>query len=438
MNLLLTQTVHILCYSPISFITYLILGRMLKIRRHVLFAFVLTALHVFFHILYTIAVYYQVPWADPVRTVVQIALDLIVPVIASDRKPWIAVLGGSLTLLAGVVGEMVSLFTFASLNGTFDIHGMTDPFANPTAYIAMYAINLTATLVFLAIVWFLWIRIVEKSRPEIVWYYLLFPTSQVVLLAVAGIYCTTYNMPLNRYLYLLIAAIFCFAADWILFRSMRELSEKTIADERALWYEQLLDQQQSYYSYILADQEEASHIRHDMRNQIQTVYALMQSGDSDTAQAQLGELTRMTEQHQSFCRNRIVDAILHVKDLQYRDRGIKLQCQCSVPEDLAVAGTDLCSLFSNLLDNAANAVDPLEPQQKIVSLSSVFDQNVFIVRCENPYPGEKSLLPSHRPDGHGLGLSILEDLAKRYQGEMNTETDNEIFKVTLWLLPSDN
>ena len=438
MNLLITQTIHILCYSPISFITYLLLGRMLKIRRHVLFAFVLTALHVFFHILYTIAVYYQVPWADPVRTVVQIALDLIVPVIASDRKPWIAVLGGSLTLLAGVVGEMVSLFTFASLNGTFDIHGMTDPFANPTAYIAMYAINLTATLVFLAIVWFLWIRIVEKSRPEIVWYYLLFPTSQVVLLAVAGIYCTTYNMPLNRYLYLLIAAIFCFAADWILFRSMRELSEKTIADERALWYEQLLDQQQSYYSYILADQEEASHIRHDMRNQIQTVYALMQSGDSDTAQAQLGELTRMTEQHQSFCRNRIVDAILHVKDLQYRDRGIKLQCQCSVPEDLAVAGTDLCSLFSNLLDNAANAVEPLEPQQKIVSLSSVFDQNVFIVRCENPYPGEKSLLPSHRPDGHGLGLSILEDLAKRYQGEMNTETDNDIFKVTLWLLPSDN
>ena len=438
MNLLITQTIHILCYSPISFITYLILGRMLKIRRHVLFAFVLTALHVFFHILYTIAVYYQVPWADPVRTVVQIALDLIVPVIASDRKPWIAVLGGSLTLLAGVVGEMVSLFTFASLNGTFDIHGMTDPFANPTAYIAMYAINLTATLVFLAIVWFLWIRIVEKSRPEIVWYYLLFPTSQVVLLAVAGIYCTTYNMPLNRYLYLLIAAIFCFAADWILFRSMRELSEKTIADERALWYEQLLDQQQSYYSYILADQEEASHIRHDMRNQIQTVYALMQSGDSDTAQAQLGELTRMTEQHQSFCRNRIVDAILHVKELQYRDRGIKLQCQCSVPEDLAVAGTDLCSLFSNLLDNAANAVEPLEPQQKIVSLSSVFDNNVFTVRCENHYPGEESLLPSHRPDGHGLGLSILEDLAKRYQGEMNTETDNDIFKVTLWLLPSDN
>ena len=434
MNLIVSQTIHILCYSPISLITYLVLGRMLKIRRHVLFAFLLTGIHVFFHILYTTAIYFQIPWADPARTVIQIALDLIVPVIFSDRKPWIAVLGGSLTLMAGIVGEMVSLFTFSALKGTFDIHGMTDPFANPTAYIAMYAINLTVTLIFLAIVWFLWIRIVEKSRPEIVWYYLLFPTSQVVLLAVAGIYCTTYNMPLNRYLYLLVAAIFCFAADWILFRSMRELSEKAVADERALWYEQLLDQQQSYYSYILADQEEASHIRHDMRNQLQTVYALMQSGNAETAQAQLEELTRRTEQRRSFCRNRIVDAILHVKELQFRDRGIKLQCQCSVPEELAVSGTDLCSLFSNLLDNAANAVEPLDPQDKTISLSSGLEGNVFTVRCRNPYPGEESLRPSHRPDGHGLGLSILEDLAKRYQGDMKIDTDQGMFSVTIWLL----
>lgn len=433
MNLLLTQAIHILCYSPISFITYLVLGRMLKIRRHVLFAFALTALHVFFHILYTIAVHYQIPWADAARTVVQIGLDLIVPWIVSDRKPWIAVLGGSFTLLAGVVGEMVSLFTFAAMNGTFDIHGMVDPFPNPPAYIAMYVVNLTATMIFLAIVWFLWIRIVEKSRPEIVWYYLLFPTSQVVLLAVAGIYCTTYNMPLNRYLYLLFAAVFCFVADWLLFRSMRELSEKAVADERTLWYEQLLDQQQSYYSYILADQEEASHIRHDMRNQIQTVYALMQSGDAETAQKQLGELTRMTEQNRSFCRNRIVNAILHVKELQYRDRGIRLQCQCSVPEDLQVNGTDLCSLFSNLLDNAATAVDALETGKKDITLSSGLEGNVFTVRCENPYSGKDSLRPSHRPDGHGLGLSILEELAQRYQGNMKIDTDHDVFSVTIWM-----
>lgn len=175
-----------------------------------------------------------------------------------------------------------------------------------------------------------------------------------------------------------------------------------------------------------------------MRNQLQTVYALMQSGDAETAQQQLGELTKMTEQHHSFCRNRIVDAILHVKELQYRDRGIRLQCRCTVPEDLAVAGTDLCSLFSNMLDNAANALDLMEIPQKTISLSSAYEGNVFTVRCENPYPGEESLQPSHRPDGHGLGLSILEDLAKRYQGELSINTENDVFKVTVWLIASLN
>ena len=53
--------------------------------------------------------------------------------------------------------------------------------------------------------------------------------------------------------------------------------------------------------------------------------------------------------------------------------------------------------------------------------------------CENPYSGEDSLRPSHRPDGHGLGLSILEDLANRYQGEINVEHIQNVFVVTIWL-----
>ena len=439
MHLLLSQAVHILCYSPISLLTYYVLARMLKVRRTVLFAFGLTTIHVLYHILYTLAVLYEVPYADLGRTVGQIAIDLIVPlVVLKERKPGLIILGVSMVLLAGVFGEVCGITTFSAMGGIFDSHSMTDPFINPKAYAVMYLVNLTFTSIFLVVFWFLWNRIVERSRPEMAWYFMLFPTSQVVLLAMLGVYTDSYNMPIERYLYMIPAMAFCVLADIILFRSMRIVSQKAVADERALWYEQLLDQQQNYYSYILADQEEASHIRHDMRNQLQTVYALMESGDSETARKQLGELTRKTDQHHSFCQNRIVDAILHVKELQFRDHGIRLQCQCSVPEDLAITGTDLCSLFSNLLDNAANAVDSLEPKRKTISLSSDLEGNVFTVRCENPYPGEESIRPSHRPDGHGLGLSILEDLAKRHQGELSISTEKDIFTATVWLFVSSN
>ena len=431
--MILSELIHILCYAPLSFITYLVLGRMLDIPKRAGFSLLMTMLHVVLHALYTFAVMKGIPWADVVRTIAQMSVVFLLPLFFSRRKRAHTILGSTLTMLASTAAELVALFTYASLGESFDSHIMANPFSNVPAYILMYVMNLVFLLIFLWIIWTLWNRFVLRSSAKAAWYFMIFPLSQVIWLAIAEIYAITSSMPLTRYLYFIPGILFSVLADWLLFRSIASITRQAADEERALWLEQLLDQQQSYYSYILADQEEASHIRHDMRNQIQTVYALMQSGDSETAQNQMKELTRMTEQSHSFCRNRIVDAILHVKELQFRDRGIKLQCQCSVPEDLSIAGTDLCSLFSNLLDNAAAALESLESSKKTITLSSVFERNVFTVRCANPYPGEKSIRPSHRGDGHGLGLSILEDLAQRYDGELKIDAASDLFTVTIWL-----
>ena len=328
--MIFNELIHILCYAPLSFITYLVLGHMLDVSKRTGFSFLMTMLHVGLHILYTFAVIQGIPWADLVRTIAQMSVVFIVPLFFSRRRKAHTVLCSTLTMLASTAAELAALFTYTSLGGSFDAHIMTDPSANVPAYILMYVINLVFLLIFLWIIWNLWSRFVLRSSPKAAWYFMIFPLSQVIWLAIAEIYAITSRLAPIRYLYFVPGILLSVLADWLLFRSIAALTRQAADEARALWFEQLLEQQQSYYSYILADQEEASHIRHDMRNQIQTAYALIQSGDSETAQAQLGELTRMTEQRQSFCRNRIVDAILHVKELQCRDRGIKLQCQCSV------------------------------------------------------------------------------------------------------------
>ena len=432
--MIINELIHILCYAPLSFITYLVLGHMLNVPRKACFSLLMTMLHVLLHVLYTLAVIQEISWADLVRTILQMSVVFIVPLFFSRRKRAHTILCSTLTMLASTAAELMALVTYSSLGGTFDAHIMTDPSSNVPAYILMYVINLSFLLLFLWIIWTLWNRFVVHSASRAAWYFMIFPLSQVIWLAIAEIYAVTSSMPAIRYLYFIPGILLSVLADWLLFRSIAVLTRQAADEERARWYEDLLGQQHNYYSYILADQEAASHIRHDMRNQIQTVYALMQAGDADTAQKQLGELTRMTEQHHSFCRNRIVDALLHVKELQFRDRGIRLQCQCSVPDDLPVAGTDLCSLFSNLLDNAANGAEFINIGRKTISLSSGLEESVFTVHCENPYPGEDSLRPSHRPDGHGLGLTILEELAKRYRGEVQIQKDSETFSVTVWLI----
>lgn len=240
-------------------------------------------------------------------------------------------------------------------------------------------------------------------------------------------------MPSSRYLYFAPAILLSILADWLLFRSIGKLTKQAADEAEARWYRELLQQQQSYYSYILADQEDAAHIRHDMRNQLQTVTALMESGEMATAQDQLNEMSKLVDRRPAFCRNTVVNALLHVKQLQLNEDGISLDCHCTVPEKINISGIDLCSLFSNLLDNAAHAVRSLPVDQRRIVISSQMNGDVLTVRCENPYDPDEVFLPSHRPDGHGLGLIILQDLAERYHGRLETQTEDGFFTATIWL-----
>lgn len=428
------ELIHIFSYSPLSFITYLVLGHILDVPKLIWFSFIMTLIHVVFHGLYLCAVIADISWADPMRTILQLSVDLIIPLFFSRRKLSHTVLGSTLTMLAATMAEGTALFTYSAFGGSFDSHVMTDPFSNTPAYMMMYAMNLSFILFFLWLVWYLWNRFVLRSHPKAAWFFMLFPLSQVIWLTVAEIYAITSRMPTSRYLYFIPAILFSILADWLVFRSIRTISRQAADEERSVWYRELLDHQENYYSYILADQEEASHIRHDIRNQLQTVVALMQSGDSNAAQSQLGELKRITDQSQVFCENRIVNAILHVKQLQFRDQGIRLECRCNIPDDLPVTGVDLCSLFSNLLDNAANGVKNLPTTIRNISLSSDWNGQILTVRCENAYPDDAPLRPSYRRDGHGLGLTILEDIASRYHGEMKVDASSGIFIVTIWFV----
>ena len=219
-------------------------------------------------------------------------------------------------------------------------------------------------------------------------------------------------------------------ADFLLFRSISAFSARALAEERAGWFEHLLDQQQAYYDHILADQEDASHIRHDIRNQLQTAYALVRSGDTEAAIAQLDSISATLEQNTQYCANRVVNALLNVKAARFSEAGIPLKCSCVVPEYIAIPGVELCSLFSNVLDNAFNACRDVLTEEPSAAISSDVQNGMLIVRCTNSYdPAAKK----ESAPGHGLGLDILQDLTDRHNGELKVEQSDHHFTITIWL-----
>ena len=92
-----------------------------------------------------------------------------------------------------------------------------------------------------------------------------------------------------------------------------------------------------------------------MRNQIQTIYGLLERGEESLAREHLDGLSALLPEQERLCENRIADTILSEKRKLCEQAGIQSEFSCSVPAGLPFDSVTLCSLFSNLLDNAIAA-----------------------------------------------------------------------------------
>jgi sensor histidine kinase regulating citrate/malate metabolism len=84
----------------------------------------------------------------------------------------------------------------------------------------------------------------------------------------------------------------------------------------------------------------------------------------------------------------------------------------------------LCSVFSNMLDNAIAACVKAQSRDKpLIRLSSIVDGDYLIVKTTNP--SEKP--NSKAAPGRGYGLRILSELAERYGGNFQCHYREGVF-----------
>ena len=418
------------CYTPSSLVTYYVMAKMLNISKRWLFMVGATLAHILLTIATAYAIDRGLPNADTMRVVLQSAIYVSAAMLFSREPISRRLMAFGLCYLGALFSEFGSLIVYSLLGGSVQTHGIADAMEHLSFYFFMQAVCFALLVAFLLIAMLIWNRVIMKSHQKVLWHFSLFPASQIVLICIAGYFATINDFQVWRYYLLGGAVLLCVAADFLLFRSVSAFSARALAEERAGWFEHLLDQQQAYYDHILADQEDAAHIRHDIRNQLQTAYALVRSGDTEAAITQLGEISDGLDQNPHYCANRVVNALLNVKAARFAEAEIPLQCSCEVPQYLSIPGVELCSLFSNMLDNAFTACKNDDSGQRSASISSDVQNGMLIVRCGNSYdPAQKT--PS--APGHGLGLDILRDLTERRGGEMQIEQAERRFNITVWL-----
>lgn len=210
--------------------------------------------------------------------------------------------------------------------------------------------------------------------------------------------------------------------DAALFAELRELRKRKLLEaENAILEKQRLSQQ--LHSEALAAQEnEIAAMRRDIAAQAETIRRMLSGGETEQAKKTADEFLRRSAYHSKLgqCENPIVDAFLYSRAEELSSAGTALELDVCLPSYAGISDTELITLFSNLLDNAAEAGESVETGKRFVRLRAAARDGWLAVRMENSAsPKPRKHRRRVRELQRGLGFSILSELTERYNGSFS-------------------
>jgi Signal transduction histidine kinase regulating citrate/malate metabolism len=205
--------------------------------------------------------------------------------------------------------------------------------------------------------------------------------------------------------------------------------------------------QKNNYEMMLAKEEETREFRHDISNHIICLKELVKSGNMVDANNYIDQMQiKISEIKKKYYTtgNEILDAILNFY-INLLDDKIEVSITGRCNYELAVNSVELCSIISNPLQNAVEALNNLSIQEKgylkvqiqstqqnfKIVISNSLDTANVVIRNGLPITNKKD------KENHGIGLKNVKKLVEKNQGLFNVEILDAEFRVTL-ILPVKN
>lgn len=292
-----------------------------------------------------------------------------------------------------------------------------------STYITILTIALSVLLAAAAGV-IIWRLAKTKRNPVFVTLFLVLPAGQLLLLR--SFLFDTWTA------YWLAGVLFGLVADILLLIYTISQEKKIAAQKELSELRHRMALEKAHYDSIEAGREQLEEIRLDFSRRLEAVASLAGSGDGRTGEmiADLSKRINRTQEN-PYCAIPVVNAILAEKEKTCEEESIGLAVELDIPEPLVVLPMHLCSIFSNILDNAIAACRKLQSAAKPeIRISSRTDGDYLFIKATNP-----SDKPGAKPaPGRGYGMRILSELAGRYGGNFQSDYSEGTFTAVVSLL----
>lgn len=226
----------------------------------------------------------------------------------------------------------------------------------------------------------------------------------------------------------------------IVFKIIKDIKEKS--EERLL--KEKIDIQYKYYLNLQESQNKVKKLYHDINNHIFCIKNL--SYDKEDVNKYIEEMSKELNQFKEIHNtgNMILDIILNEKQNICNENNIDLTCDVNFSKCNFIEMTDVCSIFSNILDNAIEACNKTYMDKKYIKIRGTLVKSYYVIRCENSKTNKleikNSKIITSKKDKfiHGIGLKSVKSSIKKYNGDLEIEDFKNKFLLQIYIPIDEN
>lgn len=217
------------------------------------------------------------------------------------------------------------------------------------------------------------------------------------------------------------------------------MKESTLENENKI-IRQKIESQYKHYLELQNAQLKIRKLYHDMNNHLVCIENMNNKGKS--SKDYLSSLRKELDEWGSIdtTGNMIVDIILSEKRDVCRKENISFHADIKFMNSDFMDMMDICSMFSNILDNAIEASIKIEDtSNRNINIVCNTINKFFVIRCENSKANNilesSNKIFTDKKDKfvHGLGISSIKNSVEKYNGTVAIEHTDYKFIINIYI-----
>lgn len=306
---------------------------------------------------------------------------------------------------------------------------------NEVYFSGLTLINMLYYITVLLVIIF-WRRFIDKKKGLKVNIYWLAIFNQTMLMAFWFRIAENYSFQVMWIGFSL--DVFGIVIDLLLLYFFNQMEKQLETEEELAALYRQRDFDKEYHQASLQQLNQMKHLHNEFTRHISELHEEVKSSD-DIANVkqflQQSQLEIYAAKQVVYSRHPVINALLSVKQQIARDKNIQMEIHCTHSADIGIADIDICSVLGNLLDNAIEACEKLEQDERSIVVDIDEKAGFFIVKITNSVTARtlefKKIGYTSKKDStnHGLGLRMVERICAKYEGSFELTPSEDTMRV---------